>query len=211
MKANKGFTLAEMLIALVLVGVIASMVVPKLLLSTGDKQLVSKLQTTAASIEQLISLRDPNSTANWVNYLAAGLNGKVTAAGSALTIANSGCAAGNAVADKSTYVTLKDGTVVAIGTSAALAAAAGDAVQGELTATGSGNIAICIDPAPAANSARYFGMASITNGAGKVDWGSSGLVTTSSTNVKHLIGTVDTWVPGNAPAAALVNTVAKSL
>lgn len=50
---NKGFTLAEVLIALVIIGVIAAMTVPTLMNRTNNQEFVSKLKKTYSTLSQV--------------------------------------------------------------------------------------------------------------------------------------------------------------
>jgi prepilin-type N-terminal cleavage/methylation domain-containing protein len=71
---KKGFTLTEVLIALSIIGVIAAMTIPNLLVSTGNKKLKTQLQKFMADMNQAIKLyemdygtilqADGNATAN---------------------------------------------------------------------------------------------------------------------------------------------------
>ena len=51
-KKNKGFTLAEVLITLVIIGVIASMTIPTLMNNTNKQELVSKLKKVYSEMSQ---------------------------------------------------------------------------------------------------------------------------------------------------------------
>ena len=52
-KKNKGFTLAEVLITLVIIGVIASMTIPTLMNNTNKQELVSKLKKVYSEMSQV--------------------------------------------------------------------------------------------------------------------------------------------------------------
>ena len=196
MKANKGFTLAEMLIALVLVGVIAALVIPKLLLSTGAKAATSKVQAAASSIEQLVLNPDPNNAADWSTYLKTSLNGAKSLTVPASETATGGCAGGTSPnANVSNYIVLKDGTIIAYGTGSAVA------TQATVPFMGTGVVDVCIDPAPAASSQGYTGRITITNGTPVVAWNTA--FTTSS-----LIGAGGVAF---TTAGKAVNTLAKTL
>ena len=62
---QKGFTLAEMLIALALIGVISALLVPKLLNTTSNKAELTKLKSATNELENvLFSLNDPSVDAS---------------------------------------------------------------------------------------------------------------------------------------------------
>lgn len=68
-----GFTLAEMLIALVLVGIIATIMVPKVLFGTGEKERIAKFKSTISTIVTMdqngVNAGQINDAASWLAYM----------------------------------------------------------------------------------------------------------------------------------------------
>ena len=60
MKKSKAFTLAEVLITLVIIGIVAAITVPSLLQSTQDKEYHSKLRKNISIIKQAFNLAQVN-------------------------------------------------------------------------------------------------------------------------------------------------------
>lgn len=75
---TKAFTLAEMLIALAIVGIIAATVIPKLVQSTGERQKIAKIRSVVSLISEIDQLgaatgeiRDINS---WKTFFSSSTN-----------------------------------------------------------------------------------------------------------------------------------------
>lgn len=109
-KAKKGFTLAEMLIALALIGIIAAMLIPKILQSSGQRTDVAKARNLMSLVERAYyeSAQDPEGPSqnqSFYNFIKPRVNGTATAAGAA---------AGDCPAtDSAGGFTFADGTAVA--------------------------------------------------------------------------------------------------
>lgn len=183
MKTTNGFTLAEMLIALVLVGIIAAMVIPQLLFSIQGKIARSKVQSTVAAVENSIQALSMNGA------LGSGVNAQSWSA--ALILPNDGALNGRDVT-QSAYgcgqskifvaspvygsnakaIDLKSDTEVVI-----YSPITGSSSASTVTVNGpeDGSVNICIDPYPSSTDIHpvYVGAAKITPNGGtaiKFDW-----------------------------------------
>ena len=85
-KGQKGFTLAEMLIALALIGIIAAMLIPKLLQSSGQRTDIAKARNLMSLVERSYyeAAQDPEGPSQaqvMFNFIRGRVNGTQTAAG----------------------------------------------------------------------------------------------------------------------------------
>ena len=112
---KKGFTLTEVLIALSIIGVIAAMTIPNLIVSVGQTKTKTQLLKFLADMEQAISLYEYNG-GSWASALASDTALR-TALTSVIKTQNSGtkevsikyASGGVRTSGTLTYITLKNG------------------------------------------------------------------------------------------------------
>jgi prepilin-type N-terminal cleavage/methylation domain-containing protein len=165
---SQGFTLAEMLIALALIGIIAAMLIPKILQSSSQKTDIAKARNLMSLVERAYyeTAQDPegpNQTVDLRTFIQGRINGQ------AATSDGVGCAAG------SPGFRFSDGTAVYF--------------EGTTAVNAAGATTICFDlKANAASGASALGSDVFTgtfdyvdpNTPVKFNWGNAATNTTVS-------------------------------
>lgn len=134
------FTLAEMLIALVIVGIASAMLVPRLLNTMGDGQQNAKISESVSLIKQLLTTAQSDATGqNWAAYMETQLASQFGVVSGFSIPTGNGCAgtAQNGYTAASggydSTLLLKDGTIIRI-------------LSNAVVGTQAGEIDVCIDP-----------------------------------------------------------------
>lgn len=180
---TKGFTLAEMLIALALIGVIAAMMIPKVLSSTGNKQDVAKMKTLVSTIERAYyeASNDPDypraQTETLGVYLQDKMNSSASSIAGSVASTNSGC---NLGAANTTWYQFADGTIVVFTGATAVNA-------------GAGNTTVCVD-------------LNANSGGNAVNTSYRGTFTHVAATARKF-----NWTPIAAPTAATAQNVSRLL
>ena len=135
-KVSSGFSLTEILITLVFIGVASAIIIPKIMKSIGTKLQDTKTKESVSVFKQILSNGPNDSTGlglNWATYIKTQMVNQFSSGTSFTPIDGNGCSGDTAAGYTSESVILKDGAIFRV-------------LSNGIIGTRGGEIDFCIDP-----------------------------------------------------------------